>query len=87
MRAAGYIAKNFPEVPKVLQFIVGSIGYLQPSEASLARLTRALTHSVSNKNEWFSVVGGLVASPTEFQASIAEGIYQSLADDIAGRKG
>jgi hypothetical protein len=87
LKSAGYIAKNYPEVPKVLQFIVGSIGYLQPSEASLARLTRALTHSVSNKNEWFSVVGGLVASPTEFQASIAEGIYQSLADDIAGRKG
>jgi hypothetical protein len=81
----------FPEMPNVLQFVVSSIGYLQPSESAVVRLTKALTIAVASKkdskDEWFSVVGGIVGSPTPFHDSIAEGIYQSLADDIANGKG
>ena len=58
---------------------------------TVVRLTKALTNAVASKkdakDEWFAVVGGLVASPTPFHNSIAEGIYQSLADDIAAGKG
>ncbi|MCS3893288.1 GTPase SAR1 family protein [Bradyrhizobium japonicum USDA 38] len=91
LKAEGLAPTVFPETPNVLQFIVASIGYVQPSEAAVVRLTKALTNAVASKkdakDEWFSVVGGLVSSPTPFHDSIAEGIYQSLADDIAAGRG
>ncbi|QHO77619.1 hypothetical protein ACH79_38250 [Bradyrhizobium sp. CCBAU 051011] len=91
LKAEGKAPTVFPETPNVLQFIVASIGYIQPSEAAVVRLTKALTNAVASKkdakDEWFSVVGGIVASPTPFHDAIAEGVYQSLADDIAVGKG
>lgn len=91
LKAAGLAPTVFPETANVLQFIVSSIGYIQPSEATVVRLTKALTNAVASKkeakDEWFLVVGGIVASPTPFHDAIAEGVYQSLADDIAVGKG
>jgi hypothetical protein len=75
------------ELPNVVRFVVASIGYLQPSEASMVRITKSLSSVVATKAEWFSTIGDIVASPTEFQGAIAEGVHQALADDIANRKG
>jgi hypothetical protein len=75
------------ELPNVVRFVVASIGYLQPSEASMVRITKSLTSVVTTKTEWFSTIGDIVCSPTEFHGAIAEGVHQALASDIANRKG
>jgi len=79
--------KKLPELPNVTQFVVGSIGYLQPSEASIARITKLLASNAKTKTKWFTSIGSIVSSPTEFHNAIAEGVYQALADEIADRKG
>jgi hypothetical protein len=79
--------RDTDELPNVTRFLANSIGYLQPSEILMVRITKALAGAVNSGAEWFSVVGDIVASPTEFQNAIIEGVYEGLADDIANRQG
>jgi hypothetical protein len=83
----GAAPKGFPELPNVIRFVVNSVGYLQPSEILMVRMTKTLTAAVTTKAEWFSTIGSIVASPTQFQNAIVEGVHQALADDIASGGG
>ncbi len=62
----GAAPKSFRALPNVVRFVVSSIGYLQPSEPLMVRITRVLATAVSTKSQWFSAIGNVVASPTEF---------------------
>jgi hypothetical protein len=83
----GRTPRSYPQLDNVLRFVVTSIGYLQPSEPLMVRITKALASAVSTKAQWFAAIGSIVAAPTEFQAAIVEGVQQALADDIANKQG
>jgi hypothetical protein len=87
LERVGNALRGFPEFPNVRRFVVSSISYLQPSEPLMVRLTTVLASAVRTKSRWFSAIGSIIASPTEFQAAIVEGVHKALADDIATRQG
>ncbi|WP_128928760.1 hypothetical protein [Bradyrhizobium guangxiense] len=80
-------ASSMDMLARSVQFVIESVGYLQPNEQSLIRIVRELTNSVESKEQWSSSIGNLIEHSTKFSSAIVEGVYQSLADRIERREG
>lgn len=80
-------ASSKEALARSVQFVIDSVGYLQPNEQSLIRIVRELTNSVESKEQWSTSIGNLIEHSTKFNSAIVEGVYQSLADRIERREG
>jgi NACHT domain len=69
-----------------VQFVIDSVGYLQPNEQSLIRIVRELTNAVESKEQWSASIGNLIEHSTKFKSAIVEGVYLALSDRIEKRE-